>query len=247
MRFDVAPVGIGRLVCERFHVMPGLLLVLPIAAALDRVRFPELPAVALVVVLGAAAMPGHRANASPAVEDDVVNLLRSVPEHAIVIHADDEWYFGSIYAQQLLGIRPDVTLVQWGMADFAWYRTRTGLDLSLPGDGSGMRGIVARLVAGDRPVFVQPAFTAIADAFPRYPHGVLFRLLPPGAPEPSLDEVVALNTRLFAAFELAPKTDGAYAVVIRTRYAETWKRIAGALEAEGRDATFARDKARELQ
>ncbi len=260
-RFNVAPEGVGRLVCERFHVLPLLLLAIPVALACDALlaRLPrlarvELAAPALLVALVLLALPRQRAIESAAVEDDIVNVLRSLPEGAIVLHASDEWHFGAIYAQQVLGIRPDVAMVTWSMGGFPWYReqlARAGIDISHPpGPEPPSVVVTQRLLDTGRPVFVDILIGNVLATFPAYPYGPVYRVLPRGSMAPPVDMVVAINQRLYAAFELAdrPGPDDGYATLVHLRYAHTWQLLSRALADDGRvtDAQDADAKASAL-
>ena len=88
--------------------------------------------------------------------------------------------------------------------------------------------------------------------FASYPYGILIRIVPLGEHAPSLAEVVELNRKLFAAFDLdypRPGHDDDWAAVMHRRYAFTWASIANALDAAGdhQGADAARDVARQLQ
>src|SRR5690606_9530135 len=70
-----------------------------------------------------------------------------------------------------------------------------------------------------------------------YPSGLLFRVLPPDAPMPSLDEILAENQRLLASFDLSypwPTLEASYAVAMHIRYVRTWDILARALRDAGR-------------
>ena len=261
-RFNVDPSGIGRYVCERFHVLPALLLAVPVAAAVDaagarisrvsplrRLSRPG-PAAALVALgfagLALAAWPRLARLHSPAMELGVQNLLRSLPPGAIAVVIADDHCSGARYLQLVRGERPDVAVVCSGLLPVAAYRAewvRRGLALP-PGDGARLGDA---LLATGRPVLVDPFLHGVLAAFPSYPYGVLRRVVPRAAAPPSAGEVAALNRDLYRAFDLdypRPDRDDEYAALAHHRYAATWAVIARALDGAG-DRDAARD-ARDL-
>jgi hypothetical protein len=261
-RFDLDPVGMLRFVCERFHVLPTVLLAVPVAVGLDRAAAVlagrigrPLPAVAPVVmaavaavapiVAGMRALPALAAVDSPAVEAGVRNMLRPLPRDAVVLVDDDELVFGSTYVQQLLGERADVAVVARQLVARAWYRDRlaargVALDAAaMDAAPSATIELVRQLLATGRPVFVDRHHDRVFASFVTYPLGVVFRVLPPGAPQRSIDDIVRDNEAAFARFDLGyprPGADDGYATVAQLRYVETWRAIAVALRQLGRDA-----------
>ncbi|MDQ3341678.1 MAG: DUF2723 domain-containing protein, partial [Myxococcota bacterium] len=140
-RFNLAPdLGVSSYVIERFHLLPLVLLVVPVACGLDLVGgwiIPRIPgqlirsrAVARVLVLcGFVAvvglsLPHILRSHAPAVEELVINTLRSLPERAVVIGTADDLNNGSAYVQLVLGIRRDVDYINWPLMSLGWYRER---------------------------------------------------------------------------------------------------------------------------
>jgi len=248
-RFDIAPRGIGLVLVQRFHLLPALLLAVPVAAACDvalarwsRPRAAAALAVAGFVALVAAGLPGLARVDSPAMERAVDNLLRSLPAGAIAVVISEDHCFGGRYLQLARGERPDVTLVCSELLRRDWYRTgwaRRGLALPIqPGAALG-----ERLLATARPVFVDRGLTGVLAAFPSYPFGVVSRLLPRGAAVPPASAVAAINRELFQRFDLdypRPGRDDGFAAAAHRRYAACWVAIAERLEAAG-DLAGARD------
>jgi hypothetical protein len=252
-RFNILPEGIGLSICERFHLLPLTLLVVPVAMAFQ--RGGELIAARLrlplfrhtwvhntVSVLSFAAtaglsLPHLLATHSPAVQRGTENLLRSLPEDAVVITTADDVHFGAIYAQEVEGIRPDVNMIAWSMTTLAWYRelfARRGVAIDPYATGPDKPSIrVARQVfASGRPLFVEYSMGNILAEFRSYPFGLVFRVLPPGAAIPSLDEIVAENRALLAQFDLSyprPSFEASYAVAMHIRYVRTWDILTRAL------------------
>lgn len=271
-RFNIVPEDIGLVVCQRFHVFTLVLMVIPVAIAFEHLlawvarrsaagtsRGRILPEVLAVAVFGAAAgvsLPSILATHSPAVEKGVVNLLRSLPEGAVLMSVSDDLYSGPHYAQQILGIRPDVVAITWGMCSLPWYRERIaarGIPITLDPTATDPQSVqVARTIfATGRPLFVELTLGNILRGFQSYPHGMVIRVLPPGAAVPTLDEIVEINTALFAAFDLAyprPGPGAVYAAQMHFRYSKTWDVLAKALAEAGRfdDARAASAVAQDL-
>ena len=260
-RFDVAPEGVGRYVVARFHILPALLLAPAVADALDRAGGwlgRTLPALArsgwLGQVLGVvafaavagAALPHILRVHAPAVEYQTSNTLHSLPERAVVFGVDDDVGAVMNYVQVVLGERRDVTYVHVPLLGLPWYRDRiAALGIA---DSAHM---IEDVVASGRPVFVQPYLKQPQTVLPHYPYGVLVRILPADVAPPTLDEVVKLNTEVYAKFELdypRPGPDDEWPTLIHTRYAKTWLRLAKLLGEAGRaeEAQAAVDYARAI-
>jgi hypothetical protein len=266
-RFNIVPEGIGLAICERFHLLPLALLVVPVAVALERaggivstraalplLRRPVVQAMFSVLLFAAAAglsLPHLLATHSPAVQRGVENLLRSLPPRAVVIGTADDLHFGAIYAQEIERIRPDVDVVAWSMTTLPWYRdqlAKRGLTIDPYANGAGQPSIrVAHQVfASGRPLFVEYSMGTILTELRTYPLGMLFRVLPPQATIPTLDEILEENRALLETFDLnypRPSLDASYAVAMHIRYVRTWDVLARALRDANRmeDARVARD------
>ena len=270
-RFNVQPHGIGLYICQRFHLMSVVLLTIPVAAGLDvaitwlgrrltgpsRPRFvSEVLAVAVFAAAAGLSLPYLLATHSPATEKGILNLLRSLPEDAVLLSTADDVHFGSLYAQHVLGERPDLAIVAWPMTTMRWHReqfARRGLviDPYAPGDGVPSVRVAHQVFRSGRPLFVEVSLGNILQTFPSYPHGLVFRVLPPGSTIPILDEIIALNHDLLGAFDLAyprPSEAAEYAAEMHHRYARTWDILARALVEAGRpeEARAARALVREL-
>jgi hypothetical protein len=262
-RFNAPPEAIGLYIAHRFHVLPLLMLAIPVAVGLDVIGARLLARWAALqrVVLPLAATLGFAAAAAPsiarvqslhtaAVEVGAANILRMLPERAIVLEYSDELYYATCYLQYVRGVRPDATYVAWGLMSLPWYRARVGQRgiLAEPGTEPASIRLVTHLLAEGRPVFVEQGFAEVTRAFPTYPYGPLVKVLPRGASPPSIDDVVAENRAIYAAFDLSyprPGWDDEWATVAHQRYAASWASIARVLAAAGRpeDAKAADDLA----
>src|SRR6185295_12172578 len=117
-RFNIEPRGIGLFIVRRFHLLPTLLLAVPVAAACDvaiarlaRPRVASAVGFAGFAALILAGLPGLARLHSPAMERGVQNLLRSLPASAIVVVISEDQCFGARTLQLTRGERPDVALV----------------------------------------------------------------------------------------------------------------------------------------
>jgi hypothetical protein len=249
LRFNIDPHGVGHDICERFHMLPAVLLAIPIAAALEigSARITrETAAIALcvpgVLALWLLDLPRLAAIHTPAVELGVRNTLRSLPPFAIAVVTGDDQCFGARYLQLARGERPDVAVVCAGLLPVRTYRdawAARGLSLA-PSTGPHL---TQALLATGRPIVVDPTLTAAVAAAANYPFGVLVRLVPPGAAMPAPADVAAINRDLFRAFALdypIPGLDDGYATVAHHRYAASWAAIAQRLDRAG-DRDGARD------
>lgn len=268
LRFDVPPHGFGLYVVRRFHILPTLLLTVPVAVGLDlgwrwlpeRVRraapragIARALALAGFAVAAALSLPHVLAVHSPAMARGVHNMLRALPQNAVVVSRSNELHLGTRYHQLVEHERPDVVHVHWPAMVTRWYRDRLRpFGIEVPPDADKPSVALAEYVLGaGRPLLVDLEQGNILRAFPNYPYGWLVRVLPRGVAPPSLDEVVEENRRLYAAFELdeaAPGPDDEFAAAMHARYARTWQLLAGALARAGKreDAEWALALARQL-
>jgi hypothetical protein len=256
-RFNVAPVGIGLFICQRFHLLAIVMLTVPAAFGFDailsrlgaRVDVPllrrplvrESVAVALFAAAAGASLPHVLETHSPAVEKGVANILKSLPENAVVLGTADDLVFGARYLQEVRGVRRDVDVIAWPMTTMPWYRQRFAargvpIDPYAPGEGVPSLRVARQIFGTGRPLFVEISMGTILQTFETYPHGVLFRVLPPGEHKPDLYEILRINRDLFAEFDLAyprPSRHAEYAAEMHQRYARTWDILARACKEAG--------------
>lgn len=244
-RFNVPPTGIGLFVVRRFYLLPTMLLAIPIAVGFDGIvdRLRRLAPVVVGAAIAASlalSLPHLAIVHGRGVENSARNLLSSMPPNAVVIHGQDELHGSLGYLQAARGERPDVAAVTWTMMTFRWYQARAaakgvGAAANIP--GSPLQQVVVAMHAKGRPVFVDRLQREIISSFPSYPHGILIRVLPPGAPVPSVEEVIAINKQLYASFRLddpRPGSDDDYATEVRRRYAGIWEILGRAAERTGK-------------
>ncbi len=251
LRFNVPAEGLGLYVNQRFHLLPALLLVIPVAHALDHLPIRNTHLVTVFVAsIGvpslAALSIGYVGRIhSPAVETGAKNLLRSLPPDSVVIHGQDELHAVTGYVQWALGERQDVVFVTWPLMKLPWYRERVARRGITSGRGGGSPEVrlVTSLLAQGRPVFVDRLQRKVIEALPTHPYGVLIRVVPPGVSMPSVLDVFAMNEQLYSAFELAydiPGPDDEFATEVHNRYRDIWLMISKALDAQGYKTQAAR-------
>lgn len=255
-RFNLAPTGLSLFICNRFHVLPALLLAIPIAVALapldslvERTRLGvngacAIAATAGFVALTSATLPRLSRTHAPAIEYFARNTLAALPPNAVLFDGTDDQYFGIGYAQWALGLRQDVVVVAPQLAIMPWYRARIAAR-GVPPDvaGQGILSAVEKLVAEGRPVFVEKSHVAVIGTFTTYPFATLMRVLPRGAATPPIDQVVAENEAIYERFVLPyarPGVDDEFVTFTHERYAGTWTMLGRKLTALGQPEKAAR-------
>lgn len=265
LRFNIPPEGGSLYVIQRFHLLSVALLVIPVAVGLDRLasryqdRIPERVRTsaalhALVAVIGflglsLPSLPYVARMHSAAIEQGIRNQLHSVPPNAIIIGATDVFHFGTGYLQGALGERTDVaaiTTIQLGLSSAREkVRQRTGIEImNIPkGSEDKLSVVIAeQALATGRPVFIDPYQANIAKSLPIYPYGLLFRVLPKGAPMPTLLEIYEINKQLYASYQFGyafPGNEDQLATDFHVFYARPWRILAEGLAAEHRDEELA--------
>lgn len=268
LRFNVDLEGVGLFVVHRFFLMPAVILGVPIAMAFSDlggwlavraaklVPFAEPAAHIAFVAMLVGSLPYLQGVHSPAVEQNARNMLASLPVGAVVVVAEDDVDFASSYVQMALGERPDVEVIMWYAVSRPVTRDRieAKLDLKIPKDGEDI--FVARfagaVLATGRPLFVDSYQKHVFQAFPTYPYGTLFRVLPKGSERPPIRAVFAINRDLYAKFQFGypvPTLEAAWPTRVHDRLARTWLIIHDALVADHDDesAEFSLQMARELE
>jgi hypothetical protein len=268
-RFNVFPDGLGLAVVQRFHLFSVVLLAVPVAVGFDRLAelaghrmralragTRSLAVAAVFVVATALSLPYVAAMHSPAVERGVSNMLYSMPAGAVILATGDDIAYGTHYLQEVYGVRTDVVVVHWMLTTLDWHRRSlaargVAVEPYAPGSEPPSVRVARQIFATHRPLLMTVTPNNVLKTFASYPYGMLFRVLPPGAPMPTLDEIVAVNHDVFAAFDLdyaRPHKDAAYADVTHQRYVGTWMILARALAEAGRraEAHAARELAQSL-
>ena len=264
-RFDVTHEGPGLYVIQRFFFLPALLLAIPIAVGIDWLIGTRVLAtrpalgvglvVGLFVAIAGTSLPYVQGVHSPAVEQGVRNVLHSLPENSVAVVYEDDLNFGAGYVQLVLHERPDVVVAMSTAVGLPRNRERLEqrLGIRFPAtkvDRLGV-GFATDVLASGRALFVDALATDILAAFPNYPHGALFRVLPRGTPRPPIHDIFTINKALYEAFALdyaVPRLDADWPVHVHVRYVQMWQIIGDELAAAGQrdDAAIAYDIGRAL-
>lgn len=272
-RFDLPAQGYYRVVVERFHSFPNVLLVVAVGFGVawfarlelwSRRWIPAALLVANLAVLGLLAGPRASMRQATVLEDFLHNTLGAVEPDALVLTQGDSFHWGCLQAQEVHGVRPDVACISPKMLGHRWYRERVAArhpDLVLELDGRGMPLPELVIANADlRPVYlsvrlpaVQPEVLGIIP--PVWPAaGTLLRASGQDRWPPPPTEVEAalladwqgfvLRSRIHDEAELGESLEA----TAWDHYALVWLSLAGGFEAAG-DPTGAercRERAREL-
>jgi hypothetical protein len=255
-RFNINPIGLERYVVERFHLLPLLLLTIPIAVTLDRIVVGRVPSrLRAVVVAGALvtatalSLPSVARAHSPELEQGLDNILQSLPRDSVVLVSTDSEHFGLAYLQSVRGVRSDVLVITTPQLGRPAYRARlreaTGFVVD-PAAANPLLALVDQILASRRPLFIDPLHASVARAYASYPFGIVFRVVPPGEVPPSVEQVLAINKQVFERYQLGYATPELGE--LHPYYARTWRLLAEALGAAGRreDQAFALTMAKAL-
>ena len=170
------PVGIDALTIEPMHILPLLILSIPLAWGAD-LLLEQAPRDAREWVAAAAAIavaavdtwrvpPRIAEYERPDVEQYLRDTLGNLPPLALLVGVgDDHRFFGFLVEQRVLGLRPDVVYVDAGMLHADWYRARVAAAL---GDGvqvtSDPRELVAAEAKSGRPVYLTDSVDQLVPA-----------------------------------------------------------------------------------
>lgn len=227
----------------RVHLLPSFVAVALLAgaaatefeervAAFGRGRPRAAAALSALAVLVVLAVPGHQLllhrarnseNRTTLVRDLGENLLRSLPDSAVIFYGGDVSGNAIRYVQAVRRVRPLVRSVPLEMLLAPVYYSDLARELGLPGQAELLGGARAR----DRAAALQVLMTALAEAFARtrpvyftaeivtpaffagplmqhraiVPEGIVYRLIPKSEPLDS-GVVLARNRELWSSYRL---------------------------------------------
>jgi hypothetical protein len=242
------PYGIGRVIVERFYVLPQLLLCVGAAVGVDvalaRVRRRALAAGLVCFAFAARAavftVAEVREYTRPTVELYVRNTLKSLPRDAVVLGSGDHRFFGFLYVQEVLGMRPDVAYIDFKILPTEWYRARVarraGIAVPAPEGPPVSSRVVEALLATGRPVFLASHVERLSPELPRFPWGTVHRVLERRTLEPDPFTVEETNLRLFETMEREtsrPADKWSWAGDLDATYDQAWLDLAKTFEAAG--------------
>ena len=187
-----------------------------------------IPALATVVLLVLVAPPGvleRTRNRDTFTAGVAHEALRAAPPNAIVIVQRDHWIGSLLYVQEQNSVRPDVTVLAYGLASSEWfwwhlYRRHPGLELiDLHGPGGRVERIRRFLAANStRPVQIERAALAHRLGLPTCPGDWLLEVRKrcgPDTHEPALARYASVT--LAELGEGSPGTDGLIALMTLDR------------------------------
>jgi len=249
------PVGIYALIIERMHIMPLLLLSVPLAWGVDELleRAPldtrEWIAAAFAIVvmsLDTWRVPPRIAEYErPTVEHYLQDTLSIVPPRAVLVGVGDHRFFGFLVEQRVLGLRPDVVYVDAGMLRTDWYRARVADAL---GDGaqvtSDPRDLVSAEASAGRQVYLTDSVDQLLpDGFETIAIGTVIEVVPPGTSLPAAEDLEQTNLDLARHLNrdpTRPEDPWSWAGEADDTYATPWIALAKAYQARGDAAAAAR-------
>jgi len=269
MKFDLPTFGYTRVVIERFHPVPDVVLAFCVgvgaAWVLGHPRWsrPAIPAVLLgvnVAVAGAMAAPAAQWTDWTVLDDYLHNAFAAVEDDALILTHGDSMFFGGLYKQAVEGAAPGVAWVNPGLLMYPWYRasvTATHPDLVLERDGRGLSADAVVAANRGRPTYVAPRLLlqrqdvqrAMAAHSLTFPVGsVLMKVVPTadGAPIPTVLEAAmeaALRSARFGSSFREEDLDHELEGPVWENYAIPWLALATGYEAGGDAAGAARARA----
>ena len=252
---NLRPTGFSLVVIERFYLLPQLLLVVPGAVALEwavmRARWVAREVGPATVILSCIFVTVHleavREVHRPTIEHYITNTLLQLPDNAVLFSTGDHRTFGYMYAQQALGLRPDVLSLDAVLLTYPWYRARVEEMLGEPlagvpvGGGNGFNSLflIEQLMYRGRPVYLTDLWSESVRRLPLRQEGALFRVtLPNEAPVP-VSELYEKNVAIFNTYILEndyEATMSTWGALVYEDYARPWYILAQAFERTGNAA-----------
>jgi hypothetical protein len=249
------PVGIYALIIERMHIMPLLLLSVPLAWGVD-VLLERAPRDAREWIAAAAAIgvtavdtwrvpPRIAEYERPTVEHYLQDTLSNVPPRSLLVGVGDHRFFGFLVEQRVLGLRPDVVYVDAGMLRTDWYRARTATALC---DGvqvaSEARDLVAAEASTGRPVYLTDSVvTLLPVGFDTMALGTVLKVVPHGAPPLAPEDLERTNLDLARGLHrdpTRPEDPWSWSGEADGTYETPWIALARAYRARGDAAAASR-------
>lgn len=259
-RFNIAPVGVGIHVVERFHLLPWTCLVPFLALGFDEIGRRIVVQGSVRAMTAAAAVAGllmwHlpvRLKRPSVIEDYLRNSLAMCPPHAVVFGSGDMQLFGFLYADRALHLRPDVTYVDPLLMLYPWYHRRVaaklGVELAPPVDGSLPLGtVIAQLQAAGRPVLLaSPLSSRGLAAYTIYPLGTLLAVEPSDHPPPPPSLLDRENLSIASRYEIHGSLSAdptSWEALAQQAYARPFLALARAFEDAGDATAAARNRER---
>ncbi len=204
--FRIGPSDWEKSIAERFFALPVMLLAFPISVF--SLKFQEiwqkknlqaLLTVTVILFHGVWQWPCSERATETFYETHIRNVLHTVEKNAVVVSATDSNYFGILYSQHVLGLRPDVAVFQVELWHSDWYPGQFLKTVGLPAHPSyeNPAAILSRLMK-ERPVYILDKQEEVNSLLRNaYPLGPLLRLTGENESVPSPYELYAINLKLF--------------------------------------------------
>ncbi len=138
---------------------------------------------------------------------NVLQTPRSTP--AVVLGTDDHRTFPLLFLQRVMGVGSNVLYIDAHLWTYPWYRTRVWSAVpSLPHKNHAaalMRALLQHPSWRNVPIYLTNVFSKGAQALPRVPEGVLWRVIAPHqASDLSLDDMVARHLQALMRYDMPP-------------------------------------------
>ena len=244
-KFNVPAEGLGLVVAHRFAILPIALLCVFAGVGFATVHRRWMGWLLLPLGFVQAHVNkdvGNHANWT-VLEDYLLNTLSVLEPNAVVIVASDNLFFGGLYAQEVMGVRPDVVLLHPRMMGYPWYRD--SLHQAHPDFLPVHEASIPEIVAANidvRPVYLSREHLgrpALAGRLPpAYPEsGVLMRVSLGPLPPPVEVEAQMVQAMEGFVYRSRPSSDAQWHDTWESwafgEYAGSWNTLALAFEATG--------------
>ncbi len=246
----------GAWILERFDLLTVLLWtpLVAIAAARVRERAPGRIATGVLLVGASLAVATQTARSfargvpasDTGVERYARDLLRTPPPdtRAVVIGTDDHRLFPVLFVQHVRGDAPKTLYIDASLLSQPWYRAHLHARWPRLPDIEKPVALIDAMwrdpALADTPIFLANVFSRPAASLPVVPHGLLWRVLPPGGRQVTATQVVADHLAAMHRYGPAPVTRSSpshpWTADLHAAYNEGTGRLLNALRAEGRDA-----------
>ena len=244
-----------RSVNERFYALPLMLLIPFLARGLQTLRAnlsAPLTAATLLLCLGFHVMhewPFAERRSEVLYETYLRNLCQIAEKNALILASGDLNFFGLKYAQSVLGLRPDLDIVETDLLASRWYADearrqifryyRPERQVAQGTDSGGKKAAsFVDAVLPTRPVYLTE-LGGFAGAFVSrsYPFGPFIKLAVPNVEVPTVKSLLAQNQRLYSTMTLpSPYQIGhvkAWEAGVLIAYQGTWVALFNTLNAQG--------------
>jgi hypothetical protein len=256
---NLRPTGFSLVVIERFYLLPQLLLVVPAAVAMEwmvmRMRWHARSVWPSTVIVSCICVTLHLEAIHelhrPTAQQYITNTLQQLPDNAVLFSTGDHRTFGYMYAQQALGLRPDVLALDPVLLTYPWYRARIQERLGEPlagapvdgGNGFNSLFLMEQLMFRGRAVYLTDLWSDSVRRLPLHQEGALFRITSPNEPPVPVDELYEKTVAIFNGYVLDndyEATMSTWAALVYEDYARPWFVLGQSFERAGNAAMAAR-------